>query len=335
VSGGIVTEPFTGIVLMNLGGPPTLEDVEPFLLNLFRDPDILPLPGLARALLARLIVRRRLAEVRHRYGLIGGGSPLLRWTNRQAELLEASLREDGIRAHVTVAMRYYAPRAEEAVHALLAHGRPERVLALPCYPHESIATTGSSTKDLQAALAARCPDVPFALVRSYCDQPLYIAALAECVRAGLAQFAPGDPVALLFSAHSLPRRFIDRGDPYLAEIERTRALLLDELGWQGPQFLAFQSKAGPVRWLEPTTDAALIELGKTGHRRLLVVPISFISDHIETLFEVDMLYADQAKAAGIVEFRRMPSLNDSPTFITALSAVVRARLQAAQRPVTA
>src|SRR5262249_3869732 len=213
--------------------------------------DILPLPGLVRTPLARFIVWRRLAEVRHRYGLIGGGSPLLHWTARQANLLEAHLREDGLDSRVTVAMRYYAPRARGAVDALLAHGRPSRVIALPCYPHESAATTGSSTKDLQPELAARCPDVPFTLARSYCDQPLYLAALAECVRKGLAQFAPGDPVTLLFSAHSLPRRFIESGDPYLGEIERTRDLLLAALDWRGPQFLSFQSKAGPVRWLEP------------------------------------------------------------------------------------
>ncbi|MFO0984561.1 MAG: ferrochelatase [Planctomycetota bacterium] len=321
--------PRIAIALFNLGGPHAIADVKPFLLNLFRDPDIFPLPALLRGALARLIVARRLKEVEHRYGLIGGSSPLLRWSDVQARLLEHALHERGVDAQVAVAMRYHTPTARAALSALLERGRPARIIGLPLYPHESIATTGSSAKDFRAALADLAPDVPFTLVREYHDHPLYIEALVECVRAGLAQFAPGDPVCLLFSAHSLPQKIIAAGDPYLAQIERTMKLVLERLAWAGRFELAFQSRAGPVRWLAPSTDQMLRSLAHESQRRVLVVPISFVSDHIETLFEIDMLYADQARALGITEFKRAPSINDSPTFIRAMVDVVGRTIAAA------
>jgi ferrochelatase len=321
-----------GVLLFNLGGPGSLDEVEPFLVNLFSDRDIieLPLGSLLQPLFARAIARLRGPSVRRNYALIGGGSPQLRLTRAQADALQARLDGDAPgAASVFVAMRYWGPSTDAALEAMSARGIG-RIVTLPLYPHYSRATTGSSERALGRALEDPRFRGRFQVsgVRSYADDPVYLAALADTIRAGLATFAPErrDEVVLLFSAHGLPQRFVDRGDPYVAETEKTRRGVLSLLQLPNRHVLGYQSRTGPVRWTGPGTDALLRELGGSGARRVLVVPISFVSDHIETLYEVDMLFAEHAREAGIVEYRRTAALNTHPLFIEALAGLVRKQL---------
>jgi ferrochelatase len=322
----------TGVLLTNLGGPWTLNDVEPFLTRLFSDRDIIRLPGGARLqpALARLVARLRGPAVRRRYAGIGGGSPQLSITGRQAAALEAALNGDGGQFRVAVAMRYASPSSNDALEAMAgAHIR--RIVVLPLYPQYSTATTGSSDRELARALARPEWRDRFELtgVRSYPGEPRYLDALAETVRRALDRFPADrrDRVVLLFSAHALPQATIDNGDPYVAETELTRQGVLARLGIPNRHTLAYQSRSGPVRWIGPGTGDMLVALGREGVRDVLVVPISFVSDHIETLYELDQLYAGQAARAGITGYGRAEALNDSPAFIEALAAVVRRHLQ--------
>lgn len=309
----------TAVLLLQMGGPDSTEAVEPFLRNLFSDRDIIRIgPSLLQPFIARLIARRRAAGVAGHYGRIGGASPLRRLTEQQALDLEAALG-NGYRCFV--AMRYWQPDTLQALEAIKRQGI-ERIIALPLYPHYSRATSGSSLNELER-VAARFPS-PFRLVRvrQFHDHPLYIAALAEKIRQGLAAFSDPAGVQLLFSAHGLPRSFIDSGDPYLDQVRETVALVMER--FEGiSHHLAFQSRAGPVKWLEPSTEATIVRLAGAGCRQLLVVPISFVSDHIETLFEIDIQYAEQARALGVADFRRIESLNSSPLFIACLTELVK------------
>jgi ferrochelatase len=312
------------LVLMNLGGPDSLEAVEPFLVNLFSDPDIirgfagLPLPKF----IARKIARRRGPEVRENYRLIGGKSPQLELTCKQARALGAAV---GLPA--TVAMRYWHPYAHETLAELEAHG-VERIIAVTFYPHYSNATTGSSLSDLRVKLKKSRIELA-GVVDRFAEHPGYIAALAETIRDGLAAY-PADRrehVPVLFSAHSLPLVFVQKGDPYPGEIDRTivkvtAALALPRERWH----LSFQSRVGRIKWLEPSTEHKLAELAQAGHKDVLVVPISFVSDHIETLQEIDILYKRVAGELGITGFTRCRALNDSPTYIAALASLVREKL---------
>jgi ferrochelatase len=321
----------TGVCLLYMGGPTSLEGVEPFLRELFSDREMIRLPGgrwLQRPF-AALVSRLRAPKVRGRYGRIGGGSPLVRITQSQAALLERSLARHGDFA-VTVAMRYSRPRAEEAVAHLVRRGI-HRLVALPLYPHYSSATTGSSLNDLDRAVQRLRPDAPMEVerVRDFHDHPLYIQALAGTVRRGLEQL--GGEATVLFSAHSIPLRLVERGDPYRDQVERTVALVAQELeltGWQ----LGYQSRSGPVRWLEPNVLELLNRLGQAGTERLLVVPVSFVSDHIETLHEVDIEMREHALAAGVREFARAPALNEDATFIEALTRIALSTCQRSPSP---
>ncbi len=315
-----------GVVLLNMGGPDSPEAVRPFLENLFSDPEILRFP-LSRWLqrpLARWIASRRSPVVAERYRRIGGGSPIAPITLAQAEALEAELAARGVEARVTVAMRYWKPRAREAAEALAELGA-DRLVVLPLYPQYSRATTGSSLADLEDALrAAGLHGVPRTVIRSWHDHPAYLDSLAEAVREGL-EALPGATV--LMSAHSLPQRLIDRGDPYLDQVRGTVAGVLARLG-DVPHRLAFQSRTGPVRWLGPGVEEVLRELAAAGVERVLAVPVSFVSDHIETLHEIDIEYRNLARSLGIRELGRSPSLNTRPSFIRALAGLVQGALRA-------
>jgi len=327
----------TGVLLLNLGGPDRPESVRPFLLELFRDPEVLALPGGApvRNAVAWLIATLRAPKVRRNYAMVGG-SPLLERTLAQERALEERLHRDGggsrdggaPRFLVRTAMRYWRPRAATAIDALLAAG-VRRFVALPLYPHECVATTSSSVGEVAALLARRAPDAPLAVVRSYARDERYLAALARCVEEGLAKArAAGDGEPhLLFSAHGLPLRIVAGGDPYVGEITATVAGVVARLrGFRGAHELSWQSRAGPVKWLEPTTDATLRRLGASGVRSLVVVPVSFVSDHIETVHEIDVELAATARAAGIATFVRAPALDVRPDFVAALAAQVHAVL---------
>lgn len=301
-----------------MGGPDSLEAVQPFLQNLFSDPEILRFPG-SRWLqkpLARWISRRRAATVLDRYRFLGGKSPLPEITAAQAKALAQRL---GGEYSVHVAMRYWHPFADEAVAAAKAFG-PRRIVVLPLYPHFSRATTGTSLADLDAALArAGMAGIERRVVRSYEAHPLYVEALAACVREAVAD-APG--TTLLVSAHGLPQRLIDEGDPYLAHVTATVEAVMQKFPGM-PHRLAFQSRAGPVKWLEPSTEDALRRLAAEGVDDVTVLAVSFVSDHIETLHEIDVEYKELAHSLGFRRFVRAPALNARPEFINALEAIAR------------
>lgn len=312
--------PNTAVILLQMGGPDSLEAVRPFLLNLFTDREIIRIgPAWLQPLIARLIVSRRTPAVVEKYREIGGRSPIRDLTQAQADALEKQL---GLPCFP--AMRYWHPFTAEALQQVRALGA-KRLVALSLYPHYSRATSGSSFNDLTRQLAGRDEALEVIRISHFFDHPLYIQALAEKIEAGLAGFDDRSTVQLLFSAHSLPQSFIDEGDPYLEHIQTTVRLVMERFG-DVPHHLAFQSRAGPVKWLSPSTDDKLQELAANGCTTLLVVPLSFVSDHIETLHEIDIEYAEEAQKLGITDFRRIESLNDSATFIRCLAELVRAAL---------
>ncbi|MBE0618253.1 MAG: ferrochelatase, partial [Proteobacteria bacterium] len=306
------------VLLLNMGGPDSLDAVRPFLQNLFSDPEILRVPGFVRGLLARWIAARRAPRSAENYRVIGGKSPLAEITRAQARALEAELGE-GYAVHV--AMRYWHPRGADAARAVKESGATEDVV-LPLYPQFSRATTGSSLRDLAEALTqAGLHSLPRRVIRSWQDFPPYAEALAECVREALADL---EGATVLFSAHGLPVKLVEQGDPYLDHVRSTVAAVMERFPGV-PHRLAFQSRAGPVRWLEPAVADELRTLAGEGVRRLVVVPVSFVSDHIETLHEIDVEYGELARSLGFEAFRRSPSLNTRPSFVRALAALVRGR----------
>ncbi|HEY3307780.1 MAG TPA: ferrochelatase [Desulfuromonadaceae bacterium] len=310
----------TAVLLLQMGGPDSLDAVEPFLLNLFSDRDIIKIgPAFLQPLLARFISRRRSKKVVEYYRQIGGKSPLRELTEQQAAELEQVLG-DGYRCFV--AMRYWKPDTIEALTAIKREGI-SRVVALSLYPHYSRATSGSSFKELERVQALSKISFETKHIRQFYDHPLYISALAEKIQQGLAQFESSAPVQLLFSAHSLPQSFIASGDPYLDHIQATVKQVMERFE-NVAYHLAFQSRAGPVKWLEPSTESKIKELAEAGFKNLLMVPLSFVSDHIETLYEIDIQYREEATKLGISGFKRTEALNNSPLFIACLADLVKA-----------
>ncbi|CAK6692022.1 ferrochelatase [Synechococcus sp. CBW1002] len=319
-----------GVVLLNLGGPERIQDVGPFLYNLFADPEIirLPTPALQKPL-AWLISTLRSGKSREAYRSIGGGSPLRRITEQQARELQSVLRQRGLEATTYVAMRYWHPFTESAVSDMKADGIHE-VVVLPLYPHFSISTSGSSFRELQR-LRQSDPDfahLPIRCIRSYYDHPGYVNAMAGLIERQVAACPDPASAHVFFSAHGVPKSYVEEaGDPYQQEIEACAALIMDRLaerlGHRNPFTLAYQSRVGPVEWLKPYTDEALHELGEQGVKDLVVVPISFVSEHIETLEEIDIEYREIATESGITNFRRVPALDIDPTFISGLADLVQ------------
>jgi ferrochelatase len=317
-----------GVVLFQLGGPDSLDAIEPFLYNLFSDPDIIDFPfaRIARQPLARLIASRRARHVAHRYQEIGGRSPILEFTRRQAAALEALLRRE-MDARVAIAMRYWHPLTAEAVAEMERH-RPEEVVLLPLYPQYSRTTTGSSLNEW-----ARCfhpngwrPRV-HGIEEFHADER-YVGSVVEAIGRTLEGFADSEDVDFVFSAHSVPLAVIDGGDPYQRQIERTMELVWQRGGWRGRRHLCYQSKVGASKWLAPSMHETLARLGAEGRKNVLVAPISFVSDHVETLHEIDIEHRAEALGMGIANYRMVPGLNDSPAFIEALAALVRAKIGA-------
>ncbi len=313
----------TALVLLNMGGPDSPAAVEPFLFNLFSDRDLIQLPAgaLLQRPFARLISHFRAKRVVENYRTIGGRSPLLDWTRRQAEGIA---RELGPNYRPYVAMRYWTPTAEETVQQMTADGI-DRAVVLSMYPHFTGATTGSSLKDFARAAAAH-PRLRYSAIEQWYNWPGYLDSLAARVREGLAQFpADAGRVQILFSAHALPQKFIDRGDPYLEHVLDTVRGVMERVG-KTPWHLGFQSRSGPVQWMEPGTTEVLDRLAAEGCQAVLMVPVSFVSDHIETLHEVDIEYREHARQKGIRYFQRSPSLNDHPDFLQGLADLVRHHL---------
>jgi protoporphyrin/coproporphyrin ferrochelatase len=315
-----------GVLLFNMGGPETLADVRPFLFNLFSDPEIVRLP--IRAMqkpLAWLISTARHKKSSGYYAQIGGGSPLRRITEEQAAALREELARRGVEANVYVGMRYWRPFTEEAIDRIVRDGADQLIL-LPLYPQFSVSTTGSSFKDFEALMEKRngLQRMRRQRIPQWHTHETYIKALTRQIAEEIEKFPDPNPrrVHLLFSAHSVPQSYIENGDPYLQHIEETVRLVSEELGGLNPIHLSFQSKVGPVKWLEPSTDAKLRELASQGVEQALAIPISFVSDHIETLYELDILYKKLADEIGIKTYRRVPALNCDPTFISALADLV-------------
>lgn len=311
-----------GILLLNLGGPERLEDVRPFLVNLFSDREIIRLgPGFLQKTIARLIAYRRAPKSKANYQRIGGGSPIRAKTEEQALALEQMLHADG-NFIVRPCMRYWHPFVGEALRAMAA-AQVTTIIALPLYPHYSIATTGSSLTDLQRTKKQLGLNIPIREIRSWPTEPQYIACLAARIQQGLRRFH-GEPVQLVYSAHSLPVQFIKEGDPYVRELEQSIRAVEELTGISGR--LCYQSRSGPVAWLGPALPEVIAELATQGCRNMLVVPLSFVSDHVETLFEIDIQYRQRAEELGM-RFESTRGLNADPLFIAALRNLVHRCLE--------
>ncbi|PSP19421.1 MAG: ferrochelatase [Cyanobacteria bacterium QS_8_64_29] len=324
----------TGVLLLNLGGPDELEDVQPFLFNLFADPEIirLPFPWLQKPL-AWLISTLRAKQSQQNYEQIGGGSPLRKITEAQAEALEARLQERGHQAKTYLGMRYWHPFTEEAI-VRIKRDRPDNLVILPLYPQFSISTSGSSFRLLEQIWQEDpiLRHLNYTIVPSWYRQPGYLQAMADLIAQELDRFPDPDRVHLFFSAHGVPKSYVEEaGDPYQQEIEECARSIVRTLNRPNAYTLAYQSRVGPVEWLRPYTEEALQELGSYGVQDLVVVPISFVSEHIETLQEIDIEYRDVARQAGIENFQRVPALNTHPTFIDGLAESVEEALQAPAR----
>jgi len=312
-----------GVLLFNLGGPETLSDVRPFLYNLFSDPEIIQIKSaFLRRLLALFAAAIRQGKSRDLYRQIGGGSPLRKITEAQAAALGARLGARGCAARVYVGMRCWKPSIDEAVDRILAD-RITRLVLLPLFPQYSAPTTGSCLKhfgdlDRKFGLSAK---MGIGVIRAWFDEPLYLESMADLIREGLSDFSdlPGEPISLLYCAHSIPSRYVQKGDPYLEQTRRSVALIDSLLGDRHPSSLAFQSKVGPVKWLDPSTKEVLAQMGRSGASRVLLIPVSFVSDQIETLHEIDIFYRKLAGQSGIREFRRAAAPNLHPKFIEALA----------------
>jgi len=314
-----VADAIKGVVLLSMGEPESLDAVRPYLRELLSDPDLvsLPVPFLRPAfawgvsILGSGRLRRTLREM-------GGGSPLVRLTARQGQALEQALRKRGdFRVHW--AMRYGAPSAQDAARRLQAEGA-QSVVALPLYPQYCKATSGSSLKDLKERMREQGLRLPLREIRSWADHPGFVAALGELVARTLAR-AAGQKAHILFSAHSVPLSFIKAGDPYLADVERTVAAVSGVFP-DIAHSLSFQSRGGRGEWLGPAIVDETERLARSGVEALVVVPVSFVCDHSETLHELDIELRRAAQAAGIRTFLRVPALNDSPLFIEALEDLV-------------
>lgn len=323
-----------GVLLLNLGGPDKLDDVRPFLYNLFADPEIIRLPSpLLQAPLAWLISSLRAKKSQENYQKIGGGSPLRRITEAQAQALRVQLQQEGQAVTVYIGMRYWHPFTEEAI-AQIKQDNIEELVILPLYPQFSISTSGSSFRLLERIWTAdpELQKIKYTVVPSWYSHPGYLEAMANLIGQTLDQVPHPSHAHVFFSAHGVPVSYIEEaGDPYQQEIEASVALIMRQMNRPNPFTLAYQSRVGPVEWLRPYTDEAIATLAHDGVKELVVVPISFVSDHIETLEEIDMEYREVAENAGIEVFTRVPAPDTDPTFVKALADLVLQALR--DRPI--
>lgn len=307
----------TAVILFNLGGPDSLEAVEPFLFNLFNDPAIIGAPSLIRRLLARFISKKRGPVAREIYAQIGGKSPLVEETDKQARALEQVLG-DGYR--VFVAMRYWHPFAAQALQEARQWGA-ERVVLLPLYPQFSTTTSRSSLREWRKLAADWA--VPTEAVCCYPDEKGLVTAIADLIRPGYAQASASGKPRILFSAHGLPQSVVDKGDPYPKHVEQTAravvaALGIPKLDW----IVCYQSRVGPMKWIGPSTETELERAGEDGVP-VVVVPIAFVSEHSETLVELDIEYRHRAEGLGIPAYVRVSAVGHHPDFIDGLARLVR------------
>jgi len=310
------------IVLFNLGGPDGQADVKPFLRNLFRDPAIIGAPGPIREILAWLISSRREKEAQSNYAKMGGGSPLLAETKKQAQALETRLNAlSGEREFRTfIAMRYWTPLVEDAVKAVKAWGADD-IIHLPLYPHFSTTTTGSSMKAWAAAGGPKARTIC-----CYPEENDFIAAHAKLVRESWEKASKPENARLLFSAHGLPERVVKAGDPYQVQIEQTAAAISQHLPEITDWSVCYQSRVGPLKWIGPSTDDAIIEAARD-QKHILLTPIAFVSEHIETLVELDEEYAEIAEEHHAPGYTRIPALGVAEGFISSLAKLALTALE--------
>lgn len=309
------------IVLFNLGGPDSLEAVEPFLRNLFGDPAILSLPAIVRWPLARLLARRRAPVAREIYAKLGGSSPIVPQTQAQARALDKVLAERDIEAKCFIAMRCWHPFSDGAAMAVKDWGA-DRIVLLPLYPQFSTTTSASSFADWDRAAKKSGLCVPSTRVCCHPDHKDFIEASAGLIEEKLKEKKLGIEYRLLLSAHGLPKRTIAKGDPYQWQVERTAAAIVDRLGIDGLDWsVCYQSRVGPLQWIGPATDAEIRRAGADG-KGVIVAPIAFVSEHSETLVELDIEYAHLAKSVGVRDYLRVPAVATHPSFIAALADLV-------------
>ncbi|HEY2890472.1 MAG TPA: ferrochelatase [Dongiaceae bacterium] len=324
------------VVLFNLGGPDNQAAVEPFLFNLFNDPAIVRLPKPLRWLLAKLISRRRAPVARKIYAHLGGGSPLLANTRAQGQALQAALKDAAGEVRVFIAMRYWHPFADETAKAVLEFS-PDRVLLLPLYPQYSTTTTASSAADWRRAAESTGRKVPTQLVCCYPTEPGFIEPLVELAQQALAEAgrrAPDAKPVLIFSAHGLPEKILKAGDPYVEHVFATTQAIVSRLNLQrgdaiegtiGDWDLGFQSRVGPVRWIGPWTDELIVQAAEE-KRSIVILPVAFVSEHSETLVELDIEFRKLAEKFGAPAYVRAPTVSIHPAFIAGLANIARAAL---------
>lgn len=312
------------VVLFNLGGPDSPDAVRPFLFNLFNDPAILGAPGPVRWLLAQFISRRRARLARDNYALMGGGSPLLANTMRQAKALQAALGDEG-EVRCFVSMRYWHPFAGETARDVKAF-QPDHVILLPLYPQYAAATTGSSIADWREAATKAGLDAPTGTICCYPEERGFVSAMAELTAAAWKRAKTEGNPRILFSAHGLPKREIERGDPYQWQVERTATAIAsavsERLGGAQEWLVSYQSRVGPLEWIGPYTDAEIERAGSEG-RPVVVVPLVFVSEHVETLVELDIEYRELASRHGVPAYERVRTVNEDADFIDGLAGMVR------------
>jgi protoporphyrin/coproporphyrin ferrochelatase len=309
-----------GVVLFQLGGPDRLEAIEPFLYNLFCDPDIIDFPfaRIGRKPLAKLISTTRAKKVQHHYAVMGGASPIRRFTEQQALALQNRLNDGGVDARCFVAMRYWHPFTKEAI-AQLRDARCDEIVLLPLYPHYSATTTGSSLNEWNRLYR---DGLPVHAIETFYRHQLYLNSLVEKIEEALSRFSDPSVPELVFSAHSVPVSVIEKGDPYQQQIEETVDMVMTCGGWTNRHRVCYQSKVGASKWLQPSLHRTLKDLSAERIEEVCVVPISFVSDHVETLGEIDHEAREEAAGLGISKFEMTSGLNDSPTFIAALADLV-------------
>lgn len=310
----------TAVILLNLGGPDSIKSVRPFLYNLFSDPAILHLPGMLRKVLAWVISWRRTAKARAIYQKIGGKSPLLELTQAQAQALEERLKSHG-EFKAFVCMRYWHPMSG-IVAKNVAAWRPDRIVLLPLYPQFSTATTASSLADWKRSAAAAGISVPTAEICCYPAERSFAAAHARLIREAYWKAAEYGKPRILFSAHGLPEKIVHGGDPYPWQVNETVAAVMKVLAIDAADYaVCYQSRVGPLAWIGPATEEEIARAG-AGKIPLVVVPVSFVSDHSETLVELDIDYRKLAEESGVPGYFRVPALNTDPLFIEALADLV-------------
>jgi ferrochelatase len=320
------------VVLFNLGGPDSLEAVQPFLQNLFGDPAIINLPSFLRKPLAKLIAARRAPLARKIYEHLGGRSPILPETEAQARALEEALAGLGHQAKCFIAMRCWHPFTREAVNAVKVYA-PERVVLLPLYPQYSTTTTKSSLDEWRREATRQALKIPQHEICCYPFEHGFVSALATLTAEALAQAKAGVSYRVLFSAHGLPKRMIERGDPYQWQVERTVEAVVARLNRPDLDWgVTYQSRVGPLQWIGPATDAEVRRAGSE-HRGLVIVPVAFVSEHSETLVELDIEYRHLANESGVPDYIRVSTVRTHPAFIGALASLVTTALDA-KIPVT-